>query len=204
MGGVETMIKKDLYKYVSAFVMGDGGVYYANKKSKECYFVSNSIQKPYIDWKKSILEEITKVNYRCVIDKRTDYNRKPLHVISTRQHPTYTKMRDRFYTEKYKGIDPHYLKLLDAEVLAILFMDDGSCYKDKRCDATPRVTLNTKRLSYADSWLLKKGIKDSLGLEFNVSRQNKYYYLTLRSKDYNKFVDLVHPFILPCFDYKII
>jgi len=203
MGDVETVIKdkKELYKYLSAFVMGDAGVYYSGKN---CRLVTNSIEKEYILWKKDILENLTKVNYHVRIDKRTDYNRKPLHVLTTRTHPTYTKLRNRFYTDKYRGIDPHYLKLMDWETLSILFMDDGSCYQDPRCNATPSVNLNTKRLSYADTWLLKKGIKEKFGLEFNIQRQKHMYYLRLRSKDYYKFVAGVSPFILDCFQYKIL
>lgn len=201
MGSVETMIKKDLYKYISAFIMGDGGVYYSGNN---CRLVTNSIHEEYILWKKDILENLTEVNYHVRVDSRDDYSRKPTHVLTTRTHPTYTKMRKRFYTDKYKGIDPHYLKMLDWEVLAILFMDDGSCSKDKRCDATPSVKLNTKRLSYADSWLLKKGIKDKLGIEFNVHRHYDMYFLSLRVKDYYTFKEGVKPYVLDCFKYKLL
>lgn len=196
-----TMLKKDLYRYISAFVMGDGGVYYSGKN---CRMVLNSIEKDYIMWKKQILENLTSVNYHVVEDKRTDFDRKPLHVLTTRAHPTYTKVRKRVYTDNYRGIDPHYLKLLDWEVLAILFMDDGSCHKDKRCNATPSVSLNTKRLSYGDSWLLKRAIKDTLGIEFNVHRHNNRYYLSLRAKDYSKFKDNVSEYVLDCFQYKLL
>ena len=195
------MDRKVLYKYISAFVMGDAGVYYSGKN---CRLVTNCIHKEYTDWKQGILEGLTQVNYHVSVDNRTDVNRQPLHVLTTRAHPTYTKMRDRFYTGGYKGIDPHYLKLMDWEVLAILFMDDGSCSKDTRCNATPSVSLNTKRLSYADSWLLKKGIKDALGIEFNVHRQGKYWYLRLRAKDYTEFKTGVEPYVLSCFKYKLL
>jgi len=193
------MIKKDLYKYISAFIMGDSGVYYSGKN---CRLVSNGVQGDYIRWKKSILEELTEVNYHISNDSRG--NRQPLHVITTKTHPIYTQMRNRFYTDRYKGIDPHYLKMLDEEYLSILFMDDGSCYKDNRCDATPTVSLNTKRLSYGDSFLLKKALKDNLNLEFNINSHKHYYFLRLRSKDYDRFVEMVSPFMLSCFSYKLL
>ena len=94
--------------------------------------------------------------------------------------------------------------MLDWEMLSILFMDDGSCEKDKRCDATPIVRLNTKRLSYADTWLLKKGIKDSLNVEFNIHRHNHRWFLSLRTKDYETFKENVSNYILPCYQYKLI
>lgn len=199
MGGIETVFKKDLIKYLSAFVMGDAGIYYSGIN---CRMVTNGVQEEYLMWKKGILEELTSVNYHIVNDKRG--SRQPLHVLTTMTHPTYTKIRERVYTNQYRGIDPHYLKLLDWESLAILFMDDGSCCKDNRCDATPSVSINTKRLSYADSWLLKRGIKESLGIEFNVHRQKSYYYLRLRSADYAIFKDNISQYILKCFEYKLL
>jgi len=204
MGDVETMIeikdKRKLMKYITAFAMGDAGVYRSGKHHR---MVSNSICKEYVEWKASILENLTKVNIHTAKERRTDYNRKPLYVLTTRTHPTYDKIRERLYTGSYKGIDPHYLKHLDFEVLAILFMDDGSCYTDKRCDATPRVSINCKRLSYGDQLLLKQAIKSVLGLEFNVNRHGKYWYLSLRTKDYTTFCTGVSPYILECFKYKL-
>lgn len=199
IGGVETMNKKDLYKYISAFVMGDAGVYYSGK---HCRLVTSSINKDYILWKKSILEELTHVNYHTVLDKRG--NRKLLHVLTTRTNPLYTKVRKQVYTDRYRGLSPHYLKLLDWETLAILYMDDGSCYQDKRCNATPKVTINTKRLSYGDSLLLKNTIKKRLNIEFNVNRQKQYYLLALRSKDYDIFKQEISPYILESFKYKLL
>lgn len=203
MEGVETLIKdkKVLTKYVVAFAMGDAGVYKSGSKYR---MVANGTHKDYILWKKSILENVSGVNYHVVVDPRDDYSRKSLHVLTTRVHPMYEKIRDRLYTGSYKGIDPHYLTLLDWEMLAILFMDDGSCYKDKRCNATPRVSLNAKRLSYGDQWLLKKAIKEKLNLEFNVTRHGKYWYLSLRTKDYTAFKEGVAPYVLDCFSYKLI
>ena len=196
------MIKRDMLKYIAAFVMGDAGVYYSGSN---CRLITNSVEKDYILWKQGILENLTSVNYRCHVDHRSDYCRKPIHILTTKSHPTYTQVRNRVYVGGgYKGIDPHFLKWMDWEMLAILFMDDGSCSKDKRCDATPSAKLNTKRLSYGDSWLLKKGIRDALDIEFNVHRDNNRYFLTLRSKDYETFKAGVLPYVLPCYQYKLL
>lgn len=194
------MTKKDLHKYIGAFLLGDAGVYYSGVN---CRMVTNSVEGEYITWKRGILEELTAVNYNCKIDKREDFSRKPLHILTTRTHPIYTQFRNRVYTDAYRGVDPHTLKMMDWEMLAILYMDDGGCSVDKRCDATPAVCLHTKRLSYGDSWLLKKSLKDSLELEFNIYQVSHRYYLRLRSKDYAAFKAGVSPFVLPCYQYKL-
>lgn len=109
----------------------------------------------------------------------------------------------RMYLEGRKVIDPHMLTLLDEEALSIMFMADGSRYLDKRCNASPKYTINIKAYSYGDQWLLKKALKEKLGLEFNINRQNNYYYLVLRSKDVARFESLVENHILPSFKYKL-
>lgn len=199
MEGVETMTRKDLMKYVSAFVMGDGGVYYSGNN---CRFICNQIaqHEDYIHWRADILRELTDVN----IFENQQEGKQLILCTQTRTHPVYTKVRERLYIDNYKSVDPHYLTLLDWEMLAILYQDDGSIHKDGRCDATPTVKLNTKRLSYGDSILLKKAIKEKLDLEFNVHRHYHRYFLSLRAKDYDKFKLNVEPFIKPSFSYKLI
>jgi hypothetical protein len=198
MGGVETMNKKDLMKYLSAFVMGDGGVYYSGK---HCRFVCNQVAKheDYIKWRAGILENVTSVN----VYENQQPDKQLILCTMTKAHPIFTDIRERLYIDNYKSVDPHYLKLLDWEMLAILFQDDGSLNVDNRCEATPTARLNTKRLSYGDSWLLKKALKDRLDLEWNVHRHYHRYFLSLRAKDSDKFFSGVKEFIKPSFSYKL-
>ena len=193
------MTRKDLMKYISAFVMGDGGVYYSGNN---CRFICNQISKheDYIKWRADILRELTDVN----IFENQQEGKQLILCTQTKTHPVYTKVRERLYFDKYKSIDPHYLTLLDWEMLAILYQDDGSIYQDTRCAATPDVRLNTKRLSYGDSWLLKKAIKEKLDVEFNVNRHYHRYFLSLRAKDYDKFKQNIEQFIKPSFAYKLL
>jgi len=194
------MTKRELTKYVSAFVMGDGGVYYSGK---HCRFVCNQLAKheDYIGWRADILSNLTHVRVYETNDHRE--NRQPVLCTLTRTHPMYTRVRNRLYVGNYKSVDPHYLKLLDWEMLAILFMDDGSCNVDRRCNATPAAKLNLKRLSYGDQLLLKKALRDKLDLEWNIHRHYHRWFLTLRAKDYEKFKRGVQPFVKPSFVYKL-
>jgi len=204
------MDKKQLTKLVSFFTMGDGGVY---PVGKEHAFIMNmrEVNLDYIDWVNSVLQEITRSSYKKIPDYNTDgYTRAPLVRLQTASHPFFSDMRNRIYTGKYKGLDPHALKLLDAEALAILYMCDGCLRieqpndKKRLVTPSPNVTLNLKRLSYGDQWLLKKALRDNLGLEWNINRHYEYYYLRLRNKDVSEFMRLVTPHVLPSFEYKII
>ena len=204
------MDKKQLTKLVSYFAMGDGGVYY---NGKNCTFVMNmrSANRDYIDWVAEVLSNITSVRVKEVPDYSTDgCKRQPLTRLETPSHPFFTTLRNRIYVDKYKGLDEHTLKLLDWEALAILYMCDGSLYIDKPnpkkglVNPSYSVSLNMKRLSYGDQFILKKALKEKLGLEWNINKHNQYYYLRLRCKDVQKFMEGISPYMKPSFSYKLV
>lgn len=205
------MDNKQLTKLLSFFIMGDGGVY-TTKDTRNAKFIMNMKKenKDYIDWVDETLREITGTKQY----ERKDYNtdgcvRKEQIRLESQTHPMLTTLKDRIYIDGYKGIDPHTLKLLDWEAMAILFMCDGSLVEDKPnpkkqlVNSSWNLTLNMKRLSYGDQLLLKKTIKEVLDVEFNINRQNQYYYMRLRSKDVEKFCRGVAPYVKESFKYKI-
>lgn len=203
--------KKELVKLISYMVMGDGGLYITGG-CKNAKFIMNMVKEneDYVLLCKDVLENIT----GCRIYERGDYNtdgcnRKPQLRLESRAVPFLTKIRDRVYTGKYKGIDPHALKLLDWEALSILYMCDGSMVIDKPnvkkglVNPSYNITLNLKRLSYGDLFILKKALKEKLDLEWNINRQNQFHYLRLRCKDVDKFMEGVSDFVTPSFQRKI-
>lgn len=197
--------KKELMKLCSFMIMGDGGVYLNGKNH---YFVMNMIKKneDYVLLCKSILENITS----CKITEVDKGENRQLQLrLESKVHPYFNTLRDRIYFGKYKSIDEHSLKLLDYEALSFLYMSDGSFVKDFRPDKgminpSYKVTLNLKRLSYGDLYILKKALKEKLNLEWNINKNGKYFYLTLRTKDVFKFMQNIKPYITPSFMYKIL
>lgn len=190
------MNNRELIKYISAFTMGDGGVYYSGNN---CRFICNQIvdNKDYIEWRADILSNMTSVN----IFENQQPNKKLILCTQTKTHPTYTDVRKRLYIDNYKTVDPHYLTNMDWEMMAILFMDDGSGCLDK--EIYPDIKLNLKRLSYGDQFLLKKCIKEKLGVEFNINRHYDKWFLRLRNKDARIFLENVRSYMKPSFDYKL-
>lgn len=191
--------------------MGDGGVY--PDDSGHYRFVMNMLSnhKDYIDWIGEIISELTTVSIKPRNLKNNDgIKRNPQLRLESRNHPYFAKVRNQIYVDKYKGLSSHYLKMLDAEALAILYMCDGCLYieqpsmKSRLINDSYNVTLNLKRLSEGDTLMLKQAIKHKLDLEFNIQKQNQYYYLRLRCRDVKKFMDLIKPHIFPSFTYKLI
>lgn len=201
------MNKRDILKYVYAFCLGDGGVFYSGKNAR---FQANNLEKhnDYVYWRAGILEHLTSVN--VFLSKDTRPGRKPVLQTVTKTHPTYTTVRERIYLENRKIIDPHQLTFIDWETVAILYQDDGSIYNDPRCNATPQITIATKGFSYGDNVLLKRALEEKLGIVFNINRQkakttgNYYWFLRLRTKDSDTFLNNVEPFVKPSFQYKLI
>ena len=197
------MDKKQLMKLTSFFTMADGGVY-RKTENGGCYFVMNmlSVHSDYIEWVAEVMREITSVNITPV--KIPCKN--PQTALSTKMHPHFSILRERIYVDGYKGLCPHAMKMLDWEALAILYMADGSLYIDKRCPS-PDVRLNMKRLSYGDQLFLKKRLKEEFDLEWNICKGKTngktFWSLRLRTKDVEKFVEGVKPYIKPSFMYKL-
>ncbi len=194
--------KKELVKLCSYIIMGDGGVYKSSKENINFRFSMNMIEinQDYIELCKDILENITS----CSITQRVKEGSRISQLnLQSKVHPFFTTLRDRIYTDNYKGIDPHALKLLDYEALSFLYMSDG-CLSLKHNAIRPSITLNMCRLSYGDMFILKKALKEKLDLEWNINKNGKYYYLVLRVKDHEKFINSISSYITPSFNYKIL
>lgn len=193
--------KKELVKIISFMAMGDGSVH-SNGGSKNCVFSMSMVEKhlDFITYVKSVLDNVT--SSKVMYTKR-ELPRQNIYKVQSLSHPFFNSIRERIYVDSYKSIDPHALKLMDWQCLAILYMCDGCLGKfpDKECFTT---TLNLCRLSYGDFLLLKNTIKEKFDLEWNIVKTgNKYYTLRLRMKDFDKFMQGIAPYIFESFKYKL-
>lgn len=199
-------MSKELSKRLYYFSTFDGGLYVTGKCKNAKYIMNMRTEN--LDYVEKVKQTLEEAGIGVHVYDHKDYNedgytRQPQVRLESCVHPKLTTIWERIYIDGKKVIDPHMLTLLDAEALAIIFMADGGRYVDKRCNATPTYKLHTKGFSYGDNWLIKKAIKEKLGLEFNINRHGKYWFLSLRSKDSAKFEEIVSPYVLPSFSYKL-
>ncbi len=199
-------MSKDQSKRLYYFSTFDGGLYVTGKCTN-AKFIMN-MREENRDYVEKVQQTLEDAGIGTRLYDRKDYNtdgytRKPQLRLESKTHPKLTTIWERVYIDGHKVIDPHMLTMLDEEALSIIFMADGGRYVDPRCNATPAYSLHTKGFSYGDNFLLKKALKEKLDLEFNVHRHSKYWFLTLRSKDSEKFEQLVGPHVLSSFDYKL-
>lgn len=196
--------KKELVKIISFLTMSDGSVH-KNGGSKNCVFSMSQTEdhKDFIDWVDGVLNNITTT---VVYSYEREAPRRNTLKVQSKTHPFFNKIRDRVYVGNYKSIDPHALKLLDWQALAILYMCDGCLGKYEKDGkvVSYTTTINMCRLSYGDQLMLKKAFKDKFDLEWNVVKTGgKYYTLRLRKKDLNKFIEGIKPYVFESFNYKL-
>ena len=215
---------KELTRYVASFVFGDGSVVMDKRDygkggnaSFECSHIESNLD--YLVWKKGILEEITgcsliwKEPRNSVFPNGKTGNQKPYYRLRSHRHPFFNKFRYRLYGTGRKIIDPHYFTLFDEESLAIWYMDDGYLAKDiEKRNVNKhyrfRVGLCTQSYSLVENLYIKDFLKTKFSLEFNIQKL-KYpsgikHSLRLDYQDQvDKFIDIVKPYVLPSFNYKI-
>jgi hypothetical protein len=201
-----------LLSYMSTF---DGGLYRQSKRKDgdtskvNAKFIMNmrADNLDYVEWVKETLGCFTEATIKNRGEYNTDgHNRAPQVRLESRRHPQLTRLHERIYINGHKVIDPHMLKLMDAEALAIIFMCDGGSSASMRPGSrtpSPSITLNTKGFSYADNMLLSKTIYEHLGIRTNVNRHSQYWYLRVPTKDAGPFVAQIEPHVLPSFRYKL-
>lgn len=203
------MDKKIKMKLLSYFVMGDGGVYKRSTKGN-ANFMMNMLAKheDYMSECQSLIDfTASEINPRTMSNNAGIF-RQPQSTLASRVHPKLTDLWERIYTNKYKGLDPIYIKQLDWHSLAILYQADGSIKKSLRpeigmVNPSYDITLNLKRLSYGDLEMLGKYLTKNLGIFWTINRQNQYYYIRIKSKSNQAFIEGVAPFIHESFKYKI-
>lgn len=176
-------------------------------KKKNASFIMNMREenRDYLEWVQETLLNVT----GCTIKQRPDYNndgynRQPQLRLESGSHPLLTRLHNRIYIDRRKVIDPHMLKLLDAEALAIIFMADGGSQLETRFkNPHAYISLHTKGFSYNDNLALGRAIYENCGVFTNVRRHNKYYFLALPKKTHNHFIHTILPFMKKSFLYKL-
>lgn len=78
-------------------------------------------------------------------------------------------------------------------------MDDGSYTSDK--NRTYR--FSTQSFPFEDQERLLEALKNNFDIDATIQKDRSHYILYIRSKSTKRFVDLIRPYIHPCFSYKI-
>lgn len=155
--------------------------------------------KEYVGWLYSHLK-----NYcRSGIKFRKDNNQ---YYFSTRYLREFQDLYSNFYRDGKKIIPKDIKKLLTSSLgLAIWYMDDGSL--DYRPKDHYAFYLATNCFTLKDSKKLQQTLLNNFGIEStvynNLCRGKRYPRIYIGSRGRDKFYQLVKPYILSCFSYKL-
>ena len=204
---------KQLTKIISACILGDGGVYIPPDRSKNAHFIlgQTADHNDHVEQIKAYTDTLTSCRVYTRIPKKPEgaMTVKPITKLITRVHPFYTTLRNRWYPNGYKVLDPHCLKLLDWEMMAIWYMQDGCKYplKNPKLKINSGIYLATLNFTYGDNMIMRHAIAEKLNMHFTVakhiSRGKHYWKLSLSQKCLEEFVEGVAPYIVDSFKYKL-
>lgn len=117
-------------------------------------------------------------------------------------HPSFAFYANQFYTidssttTRRKVVPKLLHKWLNARVLAYWFMDDGS---------TDRYgyRLNTQNFTLKEQEELADALGRQFKLKINIQKDRIKYRLYIPASSRDSFIEIIKPFILPSFEYKL-
>lgn len=175
---------------ISGTILGDGYLRIVSGRKDAHLEVNHSIkQKAYVDWKYSILSDVTQSPPKS----RNTNGERIAYRFTTKQHPYLTELFLKFYQNNSKIIPNMYL---DPVILSVWYMDDGS-----RCSENDYY-LNTQQFSIDDQIRLLSMLK-SLDLKANLNRDTMYHRIRFYKSSIPKLKELISEYIIPEMKYKI-
>ncbi len=116
------------------------------------------------------------------------------------------ELRKIFYPQGEKIVPESIERLLVSPIaLAVWYQDDGTLDARKKDHWNSRIA--TYCFTKDDCYRLAETLRDNFDIEVNVARcvmrKKVYWQLYVPRRSMNHFVDLVRPYIQPCFLYKI-
>jgi len=203
--------REDLRSAIIGMMLGDGCIS-LRKDRKEAYYQMSHCEKQYdyLIWKKQIIDNITSSSIQKT-EKMMNGKIFTGYHLGTKQHPTFTKLYNRFYHKGKKVVDEYLVKKINPLALAIWFMDDGTKGNNKLRPKTDKTSyfLCTQNFDYANQLLLKKSLKLNFDLDWNLNKTEKSkdgsynYRLRLASRDNEKFINIVKPNLIESMLYKL-
>lgn len=118
-------------------------------------------------------------------------------------HPEFKFYDELFYPahehtglRRKKRVPQNIQEFLTPRALAYWFMDDGT-------SSQRSYNFSTHSFPLEDQEILVQAFRDNFLINATIQKDRSMYRLGLPRASSQKFVDLISPYIHPCFDYKI-
>ena len=188
-------------------ILGDGCIEQTKRGNYKLSITHATKHRDYLVWKSAIIGTVTSSSIHKQTQGITGFNPGGVYYrLRSSAHPWFTKVWDRIYGQiGRKCLDPMAISLLGPLGLAILYQDDGSLHYSPA--AGTNVLIHKLCFSKFELEALAKDIVDKFGIIFRINRTKGKgfgYRLRLRASDFEKFVDLISPYVVPSMEYKIV
>lgn len=187
-------------------VLGDGHI---TKRESMLEITHGYKQKFYLDYKINLLKRLLHRDYISTYHRQdSKHNEYKLSVASR----YYRILRKWIYPNGQKYYSKELLNYLTPEAIALWWMDDGSVGIDRR-KSTGKITAYSCHFYIYASKEETDNIINMFKEKYNInfypikridSHGNETFMLKCRTKEGRKFSDLIRPYILPEFSYKLI
>lgn len=155
-------------------------------------------QKEYVLWKYEILQNTVSRKPREII---WDNPKRNLHEVSwyfhTRSFEELGILYHYFYESRVKILPKDIFNVLNEQMLAVWFMDDGSHNGNN-------LTLNTHSFSRSDQDRVRECLREKFGVHSTVVKDRHQWKIAIGVYDFENFISIIKPHIIPAMSYKIV
>ena len=173
-------------------LLGDGTLRLQKGRKNALLEINHALsQKEYVNWKYKHLSNLVRTPPKL----RKSNGKRMAYRFTTLSLPELTVLYRRFYNNG-KKIIPNDL-ILSPLALAVWLMDDGSKSRNS-------LYLNTQQFNLVEQRQLQKILNDQWNIKTTLNKDKTYYRIRIGIKYVNRFKEIVKPFIIPLFDYKLV
>lgn len=193
-------MNKKLEGFFAGCILGDGSISKRQGRVTPYYRESHSLEQlPYLEWKRSFVEEVVTCKTYEIFDKKLGKN---FYMFESRA----SKNLESIYQLSKSSVSD-VLKKLTPLGLAVWFMDDGTIYnaKDKKTKEynTFNVTLGTYRFNYEEHLIIQKWFNDMFGFDARIAKKRvDTYNIRFTVKDSTTFLQMTKQYAHPSLMYK--
>ena len=133
--------------------------------------------------------------------KKTYYERRSTQIyLNTVSSNLIKEIKSKLYVKDHKTLDPVLLDMLDEEMLADMIVLEGMGTRHKKTG----YVLYLYEFSYGDVNTLKEYLKSVFNIDSTINRSVYGYKLVMPKRNNRAITQLINPYVLPSFQYKII
>lgn len=180
-------------------ILGDGCLEFNGCVGTRLQIKQASRNKEYVFWLYAKLQNLCNSKPKLKKDTGQWY-------FSTRSLKNLTVVYEWFYKEGNKIIPNNIFQLLVSPLsLAVWYMDDGTL--DYRPNSHCSFSIATHSFLLREAHILVNALRDNFSIEASVHnnfiRGIRYPRIYIGAKGRDKFIEIVSPYVLDCFKYKL-